>query len=139
MVEVSDRTTRAEALTREECMELLQYKSYVGRVAFIEGGRPMVLPVNYLADGDSVVFSTRRGSKLSRLREAPVAFEVDASRPLRSSGWSVLVQGIAREVTDPQERESLRRGPLKSWAFPRAEHWVRISIDKISGRRIPEI
>ncbi|HEX2258565.1 MAG TPA: pyridoxamine 5'-phosphate oxidase family protein [Actinomycetota bacterium] len=138
-MEERDSTTRTEALTQEECMELLQYRSYVGRVAFIENGRPMVLPVNYLADGGSVVFSTRKGSKLSRLKEAPVAFEVDASRSLRSSGWSVLVQGVAREVTDPEELESLRRGPLKSWAFPRAEHWIRISIDKISGRRIPEI
>jgi hypothetical protein len=40
-------------------------------------------------------------------------------------------------VTDPQELEELRRGPLKSWATPESEHWIRISIDQISGRRIP--
>jgi uncharacterized protein len=130
--------TNLEEISREECMELLQHKSYVGRVGFIEDGRPMVLPVNYLANGDSVVFCTPAGSKLSELNEIPVAFEVDTSRSLRSSGWSVLVQGIAREVTDPEELDRLRRGPLKSWASSTAEHWVRVSIDEISGRRIPE-
>ena len=107
---------------------------------FVVDGRPMVLPVNYLAEGGSVVFCTAPGTKLSNLREgAAVVFEVDASRPLYNSGWSVLVQGMAREVTDPRELDLLRRGPLKSWATPSSEHWIRISIDEISGRRIPRI
>jgi len=42
-------------------------------------------------------------------------------------------------VTDPEVLDRLRRGPLKSWAVPAAQHWVRISIDAISGRQIPEI
>jgi nitroimidazol reductase NimA-like FMN-containing flavoprotein (pyridoxamine 5'-phosphate oxidase superfamily) len=33
-----------EELSREECLRLLQYESYVGRVAFIAEGRPMILP-----------------------------------------------------------------------------------------------
>jgi len=71
-----------EELSREECLRLLQYESYVGRVAFIAEGRPMILPVNYLADDKAVVFSTAPGDKLTNLREAaPVAFEVDAIRP----------------------------------------------------------
>jgi nitroimidazol reductase NimA-like FMN-containing flavoprotein (pyridoxamine 5'-phosphate oxidase superfamily) len=128
-----------EELSREECLRLLQYESYVGRVAFIAEGRPMILPVNYLADDKAVVFSTAPGDKLTNLREAaPVAFEVDAIRPLYNSGWDVVVQGTAMEILDPDELELLRRGPLKSWATSAAEHWIRITIEDISGRRLSE-
>jgi nitroimidazol reductase NimA-like FMN-containing flavoprotein (pyridoxamine 5'-phosphate oxidase superfamily) len=128
-----------EELSKEECLELLQHESYVGRVAFIAEGRPMILPVNYLADDKTVVFTTAPGTELSNLREgAPVAFEVDAIRPLYNAGWDVVVQGTAVEVVDPRELELLRRGPLKSWATSEAECWIRITIEDISGRRIPE-
>ena len=127
-----------EELPREECLRLLEQGSYVGRVGFIVEGRPMVLPVNYLAEEGSVVFCTAPGTKLSALAGgAPVAFEVDASPSLYQSGWSVLVQGTAREVVDEHELELLRRRPLKSWATPSSEHRIRIAIDEISGRRIP--
>jgi len=129
-----------EKIPREECLRLLERESFVGRVGFVVDGRPMVLPVNYLAEGGSVVFCTAPGTKLSALRDgAAVVFEVDASRPLYNSGWSVLVQGTAREVTDPRELELLRRGPLKSWGTPSSEHWIRITVDEITGRRIPGI
>lgn len=128
-----------QQIGEEECFELLQTRSKLGRVGFVFEGRPMVLPVNYRADRESVVFCTRDGTKLSVLKDgAPAAFEVDGSRSLYHSGWSVLVQGTAHEVTDARELEELRRGPLKSWATPPSEHWVRITIDHISGRRIPE-
>ena len=130
--------TRIEPLTREECIHLLTYKSFVGRIGFVVDGQPLVLPVNYLADGETVVFCTAPGTKLSALRDgARVAFEVDDSRPLYHAGWSVLVTGTAAEVTDEKELDRLRRGPLRSWATPASEHWVRITVDDISGRRIP--
>ena len=129
--------TRAEALPREECLELLQFNSFVGRLGFVLDGRPIVLPVNYLAEEDSLVFCTGVGTALSSAVGAPVAFEVDGVRPLYRSGWSVLVRGIATAVTDPTEVETLRRGPLTSWAAPGPQLWVRVSIDEISGRQIP--
>ena len=131
--------TRVEVLDRVEAMQLLTYKSYVGRVAFVVDGQPIVLPVNYLAEEGSIVFCTAPGTKLSALSDgARVAFEVDDSRPLYHAGWSVLVFGTAREITDAGELDAMRHGPLRSWATPASEHWIRISIDEISGRRIPE-
>ena len=128
-----------EELPREQCLHLLQYGAYVGRVAFILDGRAIVLPVNYLAEGSSIVFCTAAGTKLTALAAgADVAFEVDDGRPLYRAGWSVVVRGEAREVSDQQELERLRRGPLKSWATHPKQHWIRITIEEISGRRIPE-
>jgi uncharacterized protein len=121
-------------------MQLLQRGSYVGCIGFSVAGRPLVLPVNYIADADGIVFCTAPGTKLSALANGiQVASEVDASIPLYHSGWSVLVQGTAREIVDPAQLEYLRRGPLKSWAVRPSEHWVRISIDEISGRRLREV
>lgn len=133
------QVTRIQELTREECLHLLQYKSFVGRLAFIADGRPMVLPVNYLAAEDSIVFCSLPGTKLDSVGGgARVAFEVDDSRPLYHSGWSVVVQGTASEITDPAELDRLRRGPLHSWAASASGRWVRIAVEDISGRRIPE-
>ena len=124
-------------LSHEECVQLLQYHSFVGRLGFIVEGRPMVLPVNYLADEAAVVFCTAAGNVLSSLGNgAAVAFEVDDSWPLEHSGWSVLVQGTARAVSDPAELEALRRGPLRSWASREPPVWVRIAIEEVSGRRL---
>jgi nitroimidazol reductase NimA-like FMN-containing flavoprotein (pyridoxamine 5'-phosphate oxidase superfamily) len=131
--------TRVDSLSREESLRLLEFKSYVGRVGFLSDGQIYVLPVNYLAENEAIFLCTGEGTKLSALRGgSPVTFEVDASQPLYHSGWSVMVTGTAREVTDPEILDRLRRGPLHSWAIPSSQHWVRISIDSISGRQIPE-
>jgi nitroimidazol reductase NimA-like FMN-containing flavoprotein (pyridoxamine 5'-phosphate oxidase superfamily) len=136
---MSDGRTRVNELTREEALHLLQHQSYVGRIGFMFQGQLLVLPVNYLAEADAIFFCTTEGTKLSAVRDGiEVAFEVDSSRPLYHSGWSVLVNGTATEVTDADELDRLRRGPLKSWAVPSSQHWVRISIDSIAGRQIPE-
>lgn len=132
--------TRVHELSREESMELLQLHSFVGRIGFVVEGLPLILPVNYLADDESIVFCTEPGTKLSTIGGgARVVFEVDDSRPLYHAGWSVVVKGTAREITDVSELDELRRGPLHSWATRSTEHWVRISMDEVTGRRIPEV
>jgi uncharacterized protein len=135
-----NRNTTVEALSREESIELLQRGAFVGRVGFVRDGRPDIVPVNYLAETpDAVVFCSAGGTKLSALTAgAPVVFEVDDQRPLYHAGWSVVVHGTAEEITDERELEYLRRGPLRSWAAHGSGRWVRIRVEEITGRRIPE-
>lgn len=129
----------AEHIGQPECLQLLQTKSKIGRVAFVVDGKPMVLPVNYRAEEDSVVICIGEGVMLDHLTgHAPAAFEVDVYTVGSRSGWSVLVQGRAEEVTDAKELQELQYSPLKSWVTSPSGHWIRISIDEISGRRIPE-
>ena len=109
----------------------------VGRIAYGADGMATIIPVNFaLFDGDTV-FCTANGSTLSWLsmRER-LAFEADESRPADHEGWSLLVRGVAREVTHPDQIPVLRRGHLRSWLRLPDEHWVRISIDAISGRAL---
>ena len=127
-----------EDMSQAEALDLLRHHGFVGRVAFIVDNRPMIMPVNYLADTESLVFCTGAGTKLGALGHgASVAFEVDDSRPLDHSGWSVVVEGTATEVIDEEELSWLRRGALKSWAVRPSEHWIRITYAHLSGRRIP--
>ena len=123
-------------LTPEECLELLQ-GAVLGRVGYVSDGLAIILPVNFtVVDGD-IVFCTARGRKLSWLSlRGRLSFQADESNPADHVGWSVLVHGVAREVTDPDELAILRRRPQLSWVRPQDEHWVRIAVESISGRAL---
>jgi len=78
---VLDEARRLEVLDRAACIELLAHHRFVGRLGFITEGRPMVLPVNYIVEGDSVVFCTAGGTKLNAIKGgADVAFEVSGAQ-----------------------------------------------------------
>src|SRR3974390_2494822 len=56
-----DPRTGIEVLDYAECLRLLATKQ-VGRIGFAIWGGPEILPVNYVLDGDAVVFATGAGS-----------------------------------------------------------------------------
>jgi len=125
-----------EVLGREECLRLLTHAT-LGRVAVTQGALPAVLPINYRLVGDRIVFRTAGGTKLdAATRNAIVAFEVDDMEPLGHTGWSVMVTGMAREVTDPRQLEDLDAANIPRWAPSPGDRLVEISTDMISGRRI---
>ena len=134
MVEV-DRNG-LEVLSRDECLRLLR-SATIGRVGTTIGALPTVLPVNFRVVGDRVVFRTTAGTKLdAAATNAVVAFEADAIDPLNHGGWSVVVTGIAREVTDPAELEELRAANIPFWAPTSDGHVVSIRTEMITGRRL---
>lgn len=127
-----------EAVDREECVHLLGTQR-VGRIAFINGGAPDVLPVNYVVDGEAIVFATAAGTKLSAAERGPVAFEVDWTDAASHTGWSVVVRGLAQEITDldrPELVQRVRDLPINPWAAGDRSHLVRIDARTITGRRI---
>jgi uncharacterized protein len=124
-------------LTREACLGLLAVRD-VGRVAVVVDGRPIIFPVNYLLDGDLVVFRTDPGTKLDYGSFGPVAFEIDYIDESRKEGWSVVVTGLGREITGALDRASEREQllPLEPWAGGPKAHWIRIISPTITGRRL---
>jgi nitroimidazol reductase NimA-like FMN-containing flavoprotein (pyridoxamine 5'-phosphate oxidase superfamily) len=69
-------------LDRDECLRLLG-DVQVGRVAVTTEALPVVLPVNFLLDGDRVVFSSAPGTKLYvAATGARMAFEAEDVDPL---------------------------------------------------------
>jgi uncharacterized protein len=128
----------AMTITPDECLRLLA-STTVGRVALTSKALPVILPVNYAMDGDTVVIRTRPGSLLasSRERGVVVAFEVDELDRVTCSGWSVLVTGTLREITDVGELARAEQLPLVPWVGGDRRHFVRITPGLLSGRRIP--
>ncbi len=125
-----------EVLARAECLSLLAGAT-LGRVAVTSGSLPVVLPVNFCLDGDQIVILTAEGSKLDAAAvNAVVAFEVDDFDSMYQSGWSVMVTGVAREVTDPAELARMHRVRVARWAPHGEGRYVTIATDRISGRRL---
>lgn len=121
-----------QEISYDECLRLLATQP-VGRLAVARGeDGPLVVPVNFALDGDEILFRTGLGSKLNLARGARVSFQVDAVDLLRHTGWSVLVTGRAYEATGWQ----IDRRGLVAWAGAAKDHWVRIVIGEVSGRRI---
>jgi nitroimidazol reductase NimA-like FMN-containing flavoprotein (pyridoxamine 5'-phosphate oxidase superfamily) len=122
----------------DECLELLGSVP-VGRVGVTIDALPAVLPVNFVVWNGAIVFRTVAGTKLdAAAANEVVAFEADAYGTAdRPGGWSVLVRGIAREVTDPAELAEVAALPLDSWAWDgTASRHVCIAPTVITGRRV---
>src|SRR4029077_19144845 len=95
-------TPHLQDLPRHESLALLGGAS-LGRVAVSGDALPVVLPVFIAMVGDHIVFRTVPGTKLSAaVQGAIVAVEADELDERTGEGWSVLVRGIAREVTDKE-------------------------------------
>lgn len=130
--------TGQEVLSPEECRRLLRQRR-PGRVGLVEGGYPLVLPVNYVFDDDAVVFRTAMGTSLARAAAvaAVLAFEIDETDTVYHGGWSVLVRGAAEQVGDPERIEQLRALPVRPWIHRASPVWIRIAAEHVTGRRIP--
>jgi nitroimidazol reductase NimA-like FMN-containing flavoprotein (pyridoxamine 5'-phosphate oxidase superfamily) len=127
-----------EVLGRAESLRLLSGSS-LGRLAVTIGALPVILPVNFLLDGDRILIRTSPGTKLdAATQDAVVAFEVDHVDPFAHSGWSVCVTGTARELTDRDDLARVSRLPLAHWAPRGGDHVVTMSTELVTGRRIPD-
>lgn len=125
-----------EVLSEEHCLQLLASRD-LGRVALALGDQPEVFPVNYATDGKIVIFRTSRGTKLDKATEGRLAFEVDDWDAQTGVGWSVMLKGVAEEVTDSIDpfASALRTRHVRPLASGERELWIAIYPSEISGRR----
>jgi len=127
-------------LARPECLRLLA-ATCVGRivVSVAEWDRPVIRPVNYVFDepSHSVLIRSAPGSKLNAvLRSTNAVFEIDGADPDGCVGWSVILGGVAEEITNADEVRRVERLGLKPLAPGYKGHWIRIRTNTVSGRRI---
>jgi uncharacterized protein len=121
-----------------ECWQLLDTQA-IGRVAVIVGHYPLVFPVNYALDNMSIVYRTGSGTKLHSIHRSNVTFEVDSIDPVHHTGWSVMVKGVAQELSVVRDQDTVSRAELRGaapWAPGERNHFIRVIADEISGRRI---
>jgi transcriptional regulator with XRE-family HTH domain len=126
-----------ETLTTEQCREHLAGGG-VGRFLFVEPGRgPAALPVNFVTDADDVVFRTGRNTSIAEaVSQQQVSFDVDHLDDTLSEGWSVLLSGTARTITDPAELAHAMTLGIDPWGPGDQDVYVRMSASQITGRRI---
>lgn len=126
-----------EVLSLAECLQLAALAP-LGRVAVVEKGQPLVLPVNHLVVGSAIVFQSTAGSKLeAALLDRPAAFEVDDFDESTRTGWSVVARGHVELVLDTDLLDELDRMGAPTWSDHALDgRWVALRADEISGRRL---
>lgn len=132
----SERTDVLEVLDEHHCLEYLHSAS-LGRVAFLTGDEIDIFPVNYACDGSVVIYRTAAGTRLERAPRDRVAFEVDGWDPVHGMGWSVVLRGVAIDVSggnDPFSK-ALRERKVVPLAPGKRERWIAIYPAVMTGRR----
>ncbi|MBQ0827100.1 pyridoxamine 5'-phosphate oxidase family protein [Streptomyces tagetis] len=136
------RPRRSTELDSEEALRLLGSVS-LGRIVFTQHALPTVRPVNHVLDDGDVIIRTHEGAALtSRTRTAGdpgvvVAYEADAIDPETHLGWSVVVTGYARLVTDPRDLARYQ-AMLRPWVEQTMDYAIRIRPDLVTGIRLTE-
>lgn len=118
-------------------MRRLASVSY-GRVVFTLNALPAIRPVNHVVDEGRIVIRTRLTSAITAAVPAGegivVAYEADSIDPQTRTGWSVVVTGRARTITDP-EKVLRYEQLLRPW-INHADTVVGIEPTIITGLRI---
>ena len=110
----------------------------LGRLGVVVDGVPLVLPMGFVLDGETVVLQTNQGAKALHVPLTSVSFEVDHVDWEQGVGWSVLIQGIGEDISTAIDERSVALRSLASatWAPPPADRWLTIVPRTITGRRI---
>lgn len=124
-------------LTRDESLRLLSTVP-LGRVVFTHRALPAIRPVNHVVDGHRIIFRTGSSAAITTAVDGTgtiVAFEADAIDSVRRTGWSVVVIGGARLLTDAVEVGRYLR-VLQPWAAGTKDDIIVIRADMVTGVRV---
>lgn len=128
------------ALDRDEALALLGSVN-LGRIVFTRDALPAIRPVNHALIDGQLVIRTHEGAALTNALDGAgtvVAYEADMIDQQTHLGWSVVVTGFARLVSDPEQlaRYEARVAP---WLNRTMEHAVLIRLDLVNGFRMTEV
>lgn len=119
-------------LKPEVCWERLRSQE-MGRLAYHLVDEVHIVPVNYLADGERLLFRTSPGSKLLGITmDQDVAFEIDGTGE-GGTVWSVVARGRATAL-EGDEARSIDALPLRTWVDIPKSVVVAIEVTEVTGR-----
>jgi Pyridoxamine 5'-phosphate oxidase len=125
----------SKLLSPSECHELLSRAASeigLGRLGVSAPDAPLVVPVNFTYRGDTVLVRTGDGYVSGLALGRRVAFEVDHVDRKKGEAWSVLVRGLASELSAKALDEQDMPHPLVPLPGDRL---VAIPTDVVTGRR----
>jgi hypothetical protein len=124
-------------LDRDEALALLGSVT-MGRIVFTRDALPAIRPVNHALVDGHLVIRTHEGAALTTAVNGAgtvVAYEADLIDQQTHLGWSVVVTGFARLVSDPDQLtryETL----VAPWVGRTMDRAVLIRLDMVSGFRM---
>lgn len=125
-------------LTPAECWQLLAGVS-LGRIVFTQRALPAIRPVNHLVDDQAIIIRSQLGSAITAHTAARdgavVCYEADELDPVRHTGWSVIVTGMARLVSDPAVVSRYKQ-MLEPWAAGQMDYVIAVEPQIITGIRL---
>lgn len=127
-------------LDRDEALALLGSVN-MGRIVFTRDALPAIRPVNHALVDDHLVIRTHEGAALAAAAGGAgtvVAYEADMIDPDTHLGWSVVVTGFARLVTDPVQLARYE-AMVAPWVSRTMEQAVLIRLDMVDGFRMAEL
>lgn len=119
-------------LTTDQCWELLAGEE-LGRLAYRLVDEVHLVPINYVVDGQTLLFRTGSGNKLlAAALHTDVAFEIDWYDD--TSAWSVVVRGSLRRLGE-DEQHRLDGLPRQPWVPTPKYDVVELTPGVVTGRR----
>ena len=131
---------RMVELNRADALQLLASVP-IGRIVFTRHALPAIRPVNHIVDHGDIIIRTHEGAALSSAAEQAgpagvvVAYEADSIDPETRLGWSVVITGYARLITDAEQAAEYQR-VLQPWVDQDMDYTVRIRPDLVTGYRL---
>jgi len=118
-------------LSLDECWELLEGEEF-GRLAYRLVDEVHIVPINYVVDGQTILFRTASGNKLlAAALHSDVALEVDWHDDL--AAWSVVARGHLRQLEEDEEPR-VEDLPLHPWVPTLKYDVVELSPEVVTGR-----
>ncbi len=121
-------------LDRSTCLALLATQ-HVGRL-IIDATPPLVRVVNYTAFEHTIVFRSDPFPHTDALLGSPVAFEADMVDDHTRSGWSVVVRGVAHDLSGQLAGFGQSGANVDPWAPGPKSRWIGINIEDVTGRLV---
>jgi hypothetical protein len=129
-----DEHRRLQQLSRTRALELLAGVD-LGRLVFTHHALPAIRPVNHLVEAESIIVRATSGAAITAAagnRGVVVAYEADCIDSGSHLGWSVIVVGTARLLTD-DAAAARYRARLKPWISGVVDDVITISADVVTG------
>jgi len=124
-----------EILTLDECNHRLRAGG-VGILALSGVSAPILRPVNFAIHEGWVLVRTGAGQILeAACASEPASFVIGDTDRLEHTGWSVVVIG---KLVERSSIGDISDVPLRPWARSDKHHFVGLSIDTVSGRRLSQ-
>lgn len=109
----------------------------VGRLGYVHDGRPVIVPVNYRADGDRVVIRSLPGGKVGAAWDGEdVCLQIDDWSVDGRTGWSVLGSGTLRPVDTADGLAAAWATDPRPFAGGDEWTWLELAVREVSGRAV---